>query len=144
MHTYTPLLGAQLDLVAGARLELSVDPGFEHGLLVDTGSVTFEGQPLGPADLECVDEGRDRLVLEVGDDPARVVLLGGTPFEEEIVMWWNFVGRSHDEVAAAREQWEAGSDRFGTVDGYEGEVSRIPAPPLPGVRLKSRGRRGRR
>lgn len=144
VHTYTPLLGAQLDLVAGARLELSVDPGFEHGLLVDTGSVTFEGQPLGPADLGCVDEGRDRLVLEVGDDPARVVLLGGTPFEEEIVMWWNFVGRSHDEVAAAREQWEAGSDRFGTVDGHEGEVSRIPAPPLPGVRLKSRGRRGRR
>ena len=36
----------------------------------------------------------------------RVLLLGGEPFAEEIVMWWNFIGRSHDEVAGFRRQWE--------------------------------------
>jgi hypothetical protein len=59
------------------------------------------------------------------------------------VMWWNFVGRSHDEVVAFRQQWQAeviaGADpagRFGTVDGYPGPA--LPAPELPNVRLRPR------
>ena len=76
---------------------------------------------------------------------ARVLVLGGEPFREEVVMWWNFIGRSHEDVVAAREEWEAsGAGRFGQVRGYVGEVSRIPAPGLPGVRLKSRGNRRHR
>ncbi|HOA28197.1 MAG TPA: hypothetical protein PKG51_11860, partial [Arachnia sp.] len=59
-----------------------------------------------------------------------------------IVMWWNFVGRSHDEILAYRQGWEAGTIRFGSVKGYAGPVARIPAPPLPAVRLRPRGRRG--
>jgi quercetin 2,3-dioxygenase len=43
-------------------------------------------------------------------------------------MWWNFVARSHDEVDAARRDWQAGSDRFGTVDSG---LDVIPAPPTP-------------
>ncbi len=53
-------------------------------------------------------------------------------------MWWNFVGRSHDEIVAFREAWESGSERFGTVEGYVGETQRIPAPPLPNARIKAR------
>ncbi len=68
-----------------------------------------------------------------------MVLLGGAPFDEEIVMWWNFVGRSHDEIVAFREAWEAGSEQFGEVVGYSGQVQRLPAPVLPGVRMRSRG-----
>jgi hypothetical protein len=74
----------------------------------------------------------------------RVILIGGVPFGEQLVMWWNFIGRSHDEVAAFRSQWQAeviaGEDpagRFGTVDGYQGAP--LPAPELPTVRLKPRG-----
>ena len=33
------------------------------------------------------------------------MLLGGEPFEEEIVMWWNFIGRSHEEIVEQREAW---------------------------------------
>ena len=33
---------------------------------------------------------------------AKIVLLGGAPFQEEIVMWWNFIGRSHDEIVQMR------------------------------------------
>jgi hypothetical protein len=68
-----------------------------------------------------------------------VFVLGGEPFEDDIVMWWNFVGRSHDEIAEARDAWEAGTERFGHVVGHGDE--RIPAPPLPGVRLTQRRRR---
>ena len=78
--------------------------------------------------------------------PLRVLVLGGAPFEEEVVMWWNFIGRTHEDVEAAREAWQAGAGgdpgRFGRVEGYEGPVARIPAPALPRVRLRARGNRG--
>ena len=71
---------------------------------------------------------------------ARLFLIGGEPFEEELVMWWNFVARSHEEIVEARADWAAGR-RFGEVHGYAGE--RLPAPEMPIVRLKPRGREGR-
>ena len=143
VRTFTPLLGAELRLAAGATLTLPVKESFEHALLVDSGEVTFEGTALNRGDLGCVDAGKTALTVTVGDAPARLILLGGEPFTEEIVMWWNFIGRSHDEVVQARAEYEAGSERFGTVQGYEGPVDRIPAPPLPPVHLKPRNRRGR-
>jgi quercetin 2,3-dioxygenase len=63
------------------------------------------------------------------------VLLGGTPFEEDLLMWWNFVGRDHDEIVQARADWEA-DRRFGTVTGYPDD--RLAAPALPTVRLMPR------
>ena len=144
MHTYTPLLGAQLDLAPDAKVTLRLDPTFEHGVLLDTGAVSVDGEPLEFGDLVCQDEGPDSLVLQAGPDGARIILLGGEPFEEEIIMWWNFVGRTHDEIERFREQWQAQAERFGEVEGYEGETLRIPAPKLPGVRLRPRNRRGKR
>jgi len=142
VQTFTPLLGAELTLHPGAAVALTVDPAYEHGALLDTGEVSVEDVPIAPGDLACVDAGPERLRLRAGSAGARLLLLGGEPFDEEIVMWWNFVGRSHDEIVAYRQGWEAGSIRFGTVKGYAGPVARIPAPPLPAVRLRPRGRRG--
>ncbi|GAB7102591.1 pirin family protein [Streptomyces phaeofaciens JCM 4814] len=141
VRTFTPLLGAEILLPPGTALTLPVDPGFEHGLLVDTGDVTLSGTPLKPAELGYAAPGPDHLTLaNPSDTPARTVLLGGPPFEEEIVMWWNFIGRSHEEVARAREDWmaELGGPRFGEVEGYAGAP--LPAPELPSVPLKARGR----
>jgi quercetin 2,3-dioxygenase len=45
----------------------------------------------------------------------RAILLGGEPFEELIVMWWNFVGRARSEIDAAYTSWARQDDRFGTV-----------------------------
>jgi hypothetical protein len=53
-------------------------------------------------------------------------------------MWWNFIGRTHEEIAGYREDWEAGSARFGQVEGYDGQVQRLAAPPLPTARMKPR------
>ena len=112
-------------------------------MLLDTGGVAVQGEPLSFGDLACLEAGMDEVVLEAGDDGARLVLLGGAPFEEEIVMWWNFLGRSHEEIVEAREQYEAGDPRFGHVEGYTGKTDRIPAPPIPPVHLRPRNRRGR-
>nr|WP_243418191.1 pirin family protein [Actinomycetospora cinnamomea] len=143
--TTTPLLGAELLVDAGARLALDVDPAFEHGLLVDGGRVALQGQPLGPGELGVVDPGPRRLEITAADGRARLVLLGGPPFGEQIVMFWNFVGRSHEEIVAFREAWEAGSERFGEVEGYvardgrRGAAARLPAPALPNATIRPRG-----
>lgn len=137
--TFTPLLGAEIVLDPGSTVVLDIDPGFEHGVLVDTGSVALFGTPLSRADLGYVGTGVPSLTMtNTGDEPARLILLGGTPFGEEIVMWWNFVGRDHDEIAAFRDEWEHESERFGTVEGYVGAVPRLPAPKLPQARIRPR------
>jgi redox-sensitive bicupin YhaK (pirin superfamily) len=164
----TSLLGVEVVLAAGASVAVPVPEAYEVGVLVDTGSVTFAGQVLAPGELGVLDpappgtshvagqlpgevggSGSARAggpVLSAGPEGARVLVLAGEPYGEEVVMWWNFVGASHDDVAAAREAWESGAGsgpgRFGAVEGYDGEVSRIPAPALPGVPLRPRGNRG--
>ena len=139
VHTFTPLLGAQLDLDPGADVTLEVDPVFEHGVLLDQGSVEVAGTALAVADLAFQAAGSDRLeVVNRGQSPARVLLLGGPPFPEQLVMWWNFVGRSHEDIAMYRQLWEDRDGRFGAVRGYQGAVSRLPAPPLPNATLRPR------
>lgn len=145
VHTFTPLLGAEITLEAHARVELAVNPAFEHGVLVDSGSVTVNGTELNRTELGYLDTGIRSLTLaNPADKPARVILLGGEPFGEQIVMWWNFVGRSHEEIVAYRDAWQSESDRFGRVDGYEGALRRLPAPALPNARIRPRGATGAR
>ena len=150
VRTATPLLGAELVLEPGTTLELDVDATFEHGVLLDAGSVVVDGQQVKPAEMAYVEPGRSTLRLEAVE-ASRLVLLGGPPFGEQIVMWWNFVGRTHEEIAQAREEWQAqitrdeavvtdGQDvaegRFGVV--REDHLPPVPAPPLPTARLKPR------
>jgi quercetin 2,3-dioxygenase len=143
VRTFTPLVGAEIVLDPGASLTLAVDSAFEHGLLVDSGDVRLLGTALRPAELGYVPWGTDTLtVVNESDVPARTILLGGPPFQEEIVMWWNFIGRSHEDIVKAREDWQAGSDRFGEVEGHPGR--RLPAPALPNAVITPRGNPPRR
>ncbi|WP_436847003.1 pirin family protein [Streptomyces atratus] len=137
VRTFTPLLGAEIILEPRAAITLTMDSGFEHGLLVDHGDVRIADTLLRPSELGYVHTGINTLTLtNESEGEARAVLLGGTPFEEEIVMWWNFIGRSHDDIVRAREDWQSSSDRFGTVEGYAGE--RLPAPALPNATIAPR------
>jgi redox-sensitive bicupin YhaK (pirin superfamily) len=141
VRTHTPVLGAELLLDAGAAIALDVGADFEHGILVDLGEVSLGGTVLQRSDLGFVAPGPTTLELaNTGDGRARVLLLGGPPFPEEIVMWWNFVGRSHEEIEQFRAEWESHAERFGAVVGYPGPVERLPAPALPTARLRPRSR----
>ena len=119
----TPLLGA--DLVLEGLSTWPLDPSYEHALVVLDGAVGVDGQVVTPGQLAYLGLGRDEVAL---DGPARVLLLGGTPFGEEVVMWWNFVARSRDEVTEAWRSWTAADDRFGLVTS---ELPRIPVGPPP-------------
>ncbi|MEU3187862.1 pirin family protein [Streptomyces sp. NPDC006923] len=133
---YTPLVGADLALARGSEARLPLDPDFEYAVLAMSGEAEVDGVPLAPGSMLYLGCGRSELPLRAESD-AGLMLLGGEPFEEEIVMWWNFIGRSHEEVEQARKDWMEGS-RFGEVTGYDG--GRLSAPHLPPVALKPRGR----
>ncbi|ORV44631.1 pirin [Mycolicibacter engbaekii] len=137
--SFTPLLGAQLDLDPHTDLALQVDPAFEHGVLCDQGPLVLGDTRLAVGDLGYQGPGAPVLTLRnPGDSPARVLLLGGVPFGEELVLWWNFIGRSHEEIVEFRRRWEAGDEQFGQVSGYRGRLQRLPAPTLPPLRLRPR------
>ncbi|MEV6672551.1 pirin family protein [Streptomyces sp. NPDC051162] len=134
--TFSPLVGADVTLPAGASARLPVRPDFEYAALTMSGEAEVDGVRLAPGSMLYLGCGRSELPLRTDVDSS-FMLLGGEPFEEHIVMWWNFVGRSNDDIAQARSDWMKGS-RFGEVKGYDGAP--IPAPELPPVPLKPRGR----
>jgi redox-sensitive bicupin YhaK (pirin superfamily) len=133
---HTPLLGAELMCENGGPAIVPLRPDFEYAVLVLDGSATVAGVPAKKGPLLYLGSGRAELEL-TAEPSTRLMLLGGEPFQERIVMWWNFVGRDHEEIVAAREAWASGT-RFGTVRGYDGPS--IPAPPMPITRLVARGR----
>ena len=93
-----------------------------------TTALAVDGEPLdrGVARSTWL-AGRDAARSAPARRAARLFLLGGEPFDEELLMWWNFVARSHDEVVEAREEWTAavgGADtRFGRGDGVRRAVA---------------------
>jgi redox-sensitive bicupin YhaK (pirin superfamily) len=139
---YTPIVGSEIRVAPGSRVTLPLHAEWEYALGGIDGEVEVEAgdEPvaLEPQHLLYLGVRREGITVSSGAG-ATVFLLGGAPFEDDIVMWWNFVARTHDEIVEAREEWEAGTARFGHVIGHGDE--RIPAPPLPGVRLTQRRRR---
>jgi quercetin 2,3-dioxygenase len=134
-RAYSPLVGAEVTLTDGA-VTLPLEPEFEYALLPLTGPIEVDGSELALGPMLYLGRGRVDLRL-AASGTAKVLLLGGEPFTERIVMWWNFIARSHEEIVADREDWMAGR-RFGPVVGYDGDP--LPAPPLPTTQLLPRGR----
>ena len=134
---HTPLLGADVTLAPGTDAALPLRPGFEYAVLALDGAATVDGVPLRPGPLLYLGTGRTSVRLAAGP-AARVLLLGGEPFDERLVMWWNFVARDHDEIVQMRADWADRTPRFGTVHGYDGPA--LAAPPMPISRLVPRGR----
>jgi redox-sensitive bicupin YhaK (pirin superfamily) len=133
---HSPLVAAQLDLHPGKAADVPLDPSFEHGVLVDAGEILIDGVSVPRNALAYVPVGRESARIEsVGVTAARAILIGGAPFTEPIVMWWNFIGRSHEEIERYRADWQSGDRRFGDIDDI---APRLPAPVLPNVALRPR------
>ena len=108
----TPLVGVDLDL--RERSTVPLRPDFEHALVVLRGSIAVDGEKVVPGKLAHLGLGRNELDIEVAED-SRVMLLGGIPFDEPLMMWWNFVARTRVEIDAAYASWRDQDDRFGRV-----------------------------
>ncbi len=122
----TEHMGVELTLRRpGAVVPLRLDD--EHALVVLQGRVTVDGAVVEPGVLAYLGLGRDERAFGV-EAPARALLLGGLPFPEPLLMWWNFVGRTRDEVSEARRQWSADDGRFGRVRSALGRIDVGPTP----------------
>ena len=123
----TEQVGAEVDLRSG-RAVMPLEPGFEHALVLLDGALTVgdrNAPVVGPGHLAYLGTGRDELRLSA-DARARALLIGGAPFEEPVLMWWNYVARSRDEISAAHRSWMAADERFGRV------ASALPRIPVGG------------
>ncbi|MGO2842155.1 MAG: pirin-like C-terminal cupin domain-containing protein [Corynebacterium variabile] len=111
-----------------------------------TGRITLEGTPVARTEIGYTGTGASTLhLVNTGDLQARLILLGGEPFAEEVVMWWNFVGRSDEETRSYREQWndlDHAAERFGVTEGYVGHDQegprRLSAPVMPETPVRAR------
>lgn len=124
-------VGLQLDLRPG-RTEIPLDPAFEYAVVCLDGPVQVAGRTLDRTALGYLGIGRDQLALDT-TERGRLLVLGGLPFPEALLMWWNYVARTRDEITAAHRAWLAGESRFGHVAS---SLERIvtPGPPWAGVR----------
>lgn len=149
---FSPLVAAQLDVSGSASIQLN--PDWEYALLAVAGGITAssdtgETGEAAQTQLLYLPHSTSRLNLEptaAGDQAASpkatVLLIGGEPFDEQIIMWWNFIERSPEAIVAKREQWNSRETHPSPgFEHFEDEVGGwIPAPELPNVTLRPRGR----
>jgi redox-sensitive bicupin YhaK (pirin superfamily) len=135
---YSPLCGAELSLDSQADVVIAIDENFEYGIFVAAGAVIAESTTVAVDQLLYLGSGRRSLHLR-SPSGGRVIMLGGQPFAENIVMWWNFIGRSHQEIVEFRSAWEHRDMRFPPIVSRSEKA--MEAPPMPTVQLKPRSRK---
>ena len=122
------MVGAEIRVGRGGSLPVPLRSDFEHAVFVLDGEATLDGEPIVADVLYYLGTSRDEMQLS-SKNGARILLLGGAPFGETIVMWWNFVARTDEEIAAAAGDWLSGR-RFGRIRGDTAPP--MPIPPLRG------------
>lgn len=135
--TYSPLVGAEIRVPASSEMSLDLDQNFEHGFLVVQGEVSVNSESTPLHSMEYFEPGTAAVAIQnSGPDEAILIMLGGEPFKEPIVMWWNFIQRTHDEIVEAREKWNSQDPDIPAFFDHIG--GRTPAPDLPNVTLQAR------
>jgi redox-sensitive bicupin YhaK (pirin superfamily) len=135
--TFSPLLGVEIRVRAGETIEIPLNPAFEHGFMLAEGQIAVNNTDIPVSGLNYLEKGANSAILTAGTQDSIILLLGGEPFGEKILMWWNFIGRSHQDIAQARQDWNSQTNpRFPSFEDSIGGY--IPAPDLPNVSLQAR------
>lgn len=132
-EVFSPLVGLDLTAADAARLALPVNASYEHAALVLEGEATVAAEQLAPGTLLYIGTGRDSINVSCRGS-ARLVVIGGVPFHEDILLWWNFVARTPEEIEQATRDWVAGK-RFGSVLGSPSVPLIAPNP--AGLKLRA-------
>jgi len=132
-QVYTPLVGASIEAPAGSKTVLPLRADFEYGAIVTHGEAQIAGERLAPGALLYFGKDRTELAIEAGAGGSGIVLVGGQPFEEQILMWWNFVARTKAELTKASGDWNNAAPYLGEVKGYDGPRLSAPMPPWVGT-----------
>lgn len=128
VFTLSPLIAIDLEWEEAARIELPLRDDYEIGFLPLIGAFELNGEIFSPDEFAYLGMKNNSIGLNA-QKGSRGLLIGGAPLNEEILIWWNFVGHTKAEITRAQHDWEQGAPRFPTVSGYSGE--RMTAPRLP-------------
>ena len=128
VEVHSDLLGVDLTAKQTTTTKIQLNPRYEYAFLALEGTANIHGHVLNDDNLIVLDTGLDEIELELYEG-SRLLLIGGEPFESPILLWWNFVGRTQEELKIARDQWLNQDQRFGTIPDYVGR--RLEAPVLP-------------
>lgn len=128
VQVYSLLVAVDFEAKEATTASLPLRADFEYGILPLVGSVQIDGQSITMGTLLYLPIGQHHLSIST-DAAARFLLIGGEPFQSERIIWWNFVGRSQQEIEQARQDWQHGT-RFGQVAGF---TDRLDAPELIGL-----------
>lgn len=135
---YSDLVGVEVSSMSASTGTFALKKNFEYGILVDDGVLEINGRQVKPGELHYLPAGQSEVTLR-SDGPTRFLVLGGEPFTEKIVMWWNFIASSHEEIEQARTDWQSlNGERFPSFTDSIND--RIPAPEMPNLRLQARSR----
>ncbi len=126
--SFSPLLG--LDIVAHSlsKQVLVLRPDFEYGIFIIKGKGIIEGQTYNENELIYLGNNGTEVSIQLPAE-SHILLLGGEPLNEPVLMWWNFVGRTKAEIIATVDDWNRGSTRFGRV--INDERPPTPSPLMP-------------
>lgn len=133
-QVFTEIVGAQITAPTACSTTFGLRTDFEYGVLALDEPVAVDGEQIPAGAMRYLGWGSDSVRLE-WTSPSSALLIGGTPLQEDLLMWWNFVGRTHNDIVTARAEWESGQ-RFGHVVGDPNIP--LPAPDLPHVRMRAR------
>ena len=128
VKVHSELLGVDLTAKESTTTRIQLNPKYEYGFLALEGTATIHGHELDDNNLVVLEPGLTEIEVQLHAG-SRLLLLGGEPFESPILLWWNFVGRTQEELKIARDQWVNQDQRFGNIPDYEGP--RLEAPVLP-------------
>ncbi|WP_434778119.1 pirin family protein [Neisseria sp. Ec49-e6-T10] len=132
VHVYTPLIAADLMCTEESVFNFPLNPNFEYGVLILAGEATIDGELFSKEHLLYLSTGHQHIHLQAKN--ARVLIIGGEPFTEDRIIWWNFVAPTQAEIETAVHQWKTGQ-HFQTVPNAQGQP--LPVPELAGIKLKS-------
>ena len=96
-------LGVELTVRPGCAL-VPLVASYEHAVVALGPGLSAAGRQLGQGHLGYLGVGRDELTIEAVQ-ATQVLLIGREPFDEQLLMWWNYVARSRDEIIEAHQQW---------------------------------------
>ena len=128
VKVHSELLGVDLTAQELTTTRIPLNPQFEYGFLALEGNAIINGHELTDDNMVVLEPGLNEIEIQLYAG-SRLLLLGGEPFESPILLWWNLVGRTQEELKIAREQWINHDARFGTIPDYDGP--RLEAPAFP-------------
>lgn len=128
---YSKMVGIDVYFLEDGEVTLTLEPGFEYGILVTEGQIESEGKICEQDQLfrfHDSDVANNESIKLVAKKGTRVMFIGGEPLNNQVLLWWNFVADNKEEIEQSIIDWNNGHERFGNIDS---DMKRLPAPELP-------------